>query len=227
MLIRLKNILGPQELKQVQEILANAHYVDGKLSAGVIAAQEKNNQELESSDPNVQVLNNIVMGNLVRHKVYQRAALPLRIASPFYACYKSGMQYGEHIDDPVMGAASENSQRYRSDLAITIFLNSPEDYQGGELIIQTDYGEQRIKYTAGDAVLYPATTRHQVAEVTEGERLVAVSWIQSLVKNTEQRALLYQLSCAREKLLRKQADQEHSKQVDTVYVNLVRMWSEL
>jgi len=226
-LIHLKNVLGPQELSKVQALLADANYVDGKLSAGLAASQVKNNQELASGDANIDALNNIVMGNLVRHKVYKRAALPLKIASPFYACYQQGMHYGEHIDDPVMGASVAAEQRYRSDLALTIFLNQPDEYQGGELSIQTDYGLQLIKYAAGDAVMYPATTRHQVMEVTSGKRLVAVTWIQSMIKDTEQRALLYQLSCAREKLLRKQADEEHTKQVDLVYVNLVRKWSEL
>ena len=223
MLIKLKNVLGPQELKQVSEILAKAKFVDGKLSAGKVATQVKNNQEVAGDDPNIDSLNQLVMGNLVRHKTYQRAALPLHIASPFYACYETGMEYGEHIDDPIMGS----QQRYRSDLALTIFLNNPEEYQGGELIIQTDYGEQQIKYAAGDAVLYPATTRHRVEQVTQGKRLVAVSWIQSLIKDNEQRNLLYQLSCAREKLLRKQPEEEHTKQIDNVYVNLVRKWSEV
>lgn len=227
MLIHLKNVLGLQELSKVQELLADANYIDGKLSAGLVAGQVKNNQELAGGDPKIDALNKIVMGNLVRHKVYKRAALPLKIASPFYACYQQGMHYGEHIDDPVMGASDLADQRYRSDLAITIFLNQPDEYQGGELSIQTDYGLQLIKYAAGDAVMYPATTRHQVNEVTSGKRLVAVTWVQSLIKDTEQRALLYQLSCAREKLLRKQAGEEHTRQVDLVYVNLVRKWSEL
>ena len=226
MLVRLKNVLGPQELVKVRELLCGAHYVDGKLSAGDVAALVKNNQEIDAGDSAIQKLNNIVMGNLLRHKTYQRAALPAKIASPFYACYEKGMQYGEHIDDPIMGQTQAN-QGYRSDLAITVFLNAPEEYEGGELVIDTQFGEQKIKYAAGDAVLYPATTRHQVAEVTCGERLVAVSWIQSMVKNTEQRALLYQLSCAREKLLRKQNNEEHTKQIDLVYVNLVRMWSDV
>lgn len=227
MLIHLKNVLGPQELLKVQRLLANASFVDGKLSAGVAAASVKYNQEMPSDGPNVKLLNDIVMGNLLRHKVYQRAALPLKIASPFYACYEKGMYYGEHIDDPIMGAPGAVAQRYRSDLALTIFLNSPDDYAGGELSIQTDYGLQLIKYAAGDAVMYPATTRHQVEEVTQGKRLVAVTWIQSMVKDAQQRALLYQLSCAREKLLRKQPQEEHTRQVDLVYVNLVRQWSEL
>lgn len=223
MLIHLKNVLGPQQLLTVQELLSDADYVDGKLSAGLMANQVKENQELSNDNPKIAALNNIVMANLVRHKTYQRAALPLKVASPFYACYQRGMQYGEHIDDPVMGA----EERYRSDLAATVFLSSPEDYQGGELIIYTDYGQQEIKYAAGDAVLYLATTRHRVAEVTSGKRLVAVTWVQSMIKDTEQRALLYQLGNAREKLLRKQPNEEHTKQIDLVYVNLVRKWSEL
>ena len=223
MLIKLKNVLGPQELQQASDLLANAKFVNGKLSAGKVATQVKNNQEVAGDDPNIEPLNQLVMGNLVRHKTYQRAALPLHIANPFYACYETGMEYGEHIDDPIMGS----QQRYRSDLALTIFLNSPEEYQGGELTIQTDYGEQQIKYAAGDAVLYPATTRHRVEKITQGKRLVAVSWIHSLIKDNEQRNLLYQLSCAREKLLRKQPDEEHTKQIDNVYVNLVRKWSEV
>ena len=223
MLIQLKNVLGPQELSNIGELLAKASFVDGKLSAGKIAAQVKNNQEVSHGDPIIDSLNQIVMGNLVRHKTYQRAALPSRVASPFYACYETGMEYGEHIDDPIMG----NQQRYRSDLALTIFLNDPSEYEGGELVIQTEYGDQNIKYAAGDAVLYPATTRHRVEKITHGKRLVAVSWVQSLIKDNEQRNILYQLSCAREKLLRKQPEEEHTKQIDWAYVNLVRRWSEL
>lgn len=226
MLIRLKNVLGPQELAKVKELLADAAFVDGRLSAGNIAATVKNNQELDNSDPHLQALNNIVMGNLVRHKTYQRAALPLKVASPFYVRYETGMHYGEHIDDPVMGAG-QYQQRYRSDLALTIFLSEPQDYQGGELIIQTEYGEQEIKYAAGDAVLYPATTRHRVAEVSEGVRLVAVSWVQSMVRDSEQRTLLYQLARAREQLLRRHPSEQYTKDVDLVYVNLVRMWSQV
>lgn len=223
MLIHLKNVLGAKELVEANRLLDSAHLVDGKLSAGPVAAQVKNNQEIAGNDPVLNALNQIVMGNLVRNKVYQRAALPRSIASPFYAVYEAGMQYGEHIDDPIMG----QEHRYRSDLAMTIFLNNPEEYEGGELLIQWYGEEKRIKYAAGDAVLYPATTRHCVAEVSSGKRKVAVTWIHSLVKDNEQRHLLYELSKAREKLLRKQPEEEHTKQVDLVYVNLVRRWSEL
>lgn len=223
MLVHIKHILGDSELQTIQDLLNNADFRDGHLSAGMVAQQVKNNQEV--SDENISnKLNNIVMNNVVRHPAYQQAALPHRIAAPFYARYETGMEYGEHIDDPVMGVGED---RYRSDLAMTIFLNSPSDYQGGELVIQTPYGEQSIKYDAGDAVLYPATTRHRVNKVASGERLVAVTWIQSLVRDNEQRDLLYQLSKTREKMLRKDPGSDDCKRIDNVYVNLVRMWSEV
>ena len=223
MLIRLKKVLGQKELIRVKDLLDCANFVDGKISAGDVAARVKNNQEVARDDPILERLNQVVIGNLIRHKTYQHAVLPVKIASPFYVRYESGMSYGEHIDDPIMGA----EQKYRSDVAITIFLNEPTDYQGGELCIHTEFGEQKLKYAAGDALIYPATTRHKVAEITQGERFVAVTWAQSIIKDMEQRNLLYQLSCAREKLLRKQSNEEHTKQVDLVYVNLVRKWSEL
>ena len=118
-------MLGTQQLKAIAELLKKAQFIDGKLSAGDVAAMVKNNQELAMNDPLTQQLNALVMTNLLRHKTYQRAALPLRIASPFYACYETGMEYGEHIDDPIMGG----QDKYRSDIAITIFLNSPEEYE--------------------------------------------------------------------------------------------------
>ncbi|MDH3609563.1 MAG: Fe2+-dependent dioxygenase [Gammaproteobacteria bacterium] len=222
MLVQIKNILGDTELQKIQDLLKTAKFRDGHLSAGMAAQQVKNNLEVSDEDI-TSVLNNIVMNNVVRHPVYQQAALPHRIATPFYARYETGMEYGEHIDDPIMG----QGDRYRSDLAMTIFLNSPDEYKGGELIIQTPFGEQTIKYSAGDAVLYPATTRHRVVKVTSGERLVAVTWVQSLIRDNEQRELLYQLSKTREKMLRKDPDSEDTKCIDSTYVNLVRMWSEV
>ncbi len=222
MLVQIKNILGDTELQKIQDLLKTAKFRDGHLSAGMAAQQVKNNLEVSDEDI-TSVLNNIVMNNVVRHPVYQQAALPHRIATPFYARYETGMEYGEHIDDPIMG----QGDRYRSDLAMTIFLNSPDEYKGGELIIQTPFGEQIIKYNAGDAVLYPATTRHRVVKVTSGKRLVAVTWVQSLIRDNEQRDLLYQLSKTREKMLRKDPDSEDTKCIDSTYVNLVRIWSEV
>lgn len=221
MVVQIKHVLGERELQLVRRLLANAQFRKGSLSAGRSARQVKHNEEI-SDEESVSELNRLVVGNLMRHPEYKLAALPHRIAVPFYSRYRQGMHYGEHIDDPVMGG--EN--RYRSDIAVTIFLNSPDEYEGGELVIHTPFGVQKIRYPAGDAVLYPASTRHHVTRVADGERLVAVTWVQSLVRSYEQRDLLYQLGKTREKMLRKEPESDDTRHVDNVYVNLVRMWSE-
>jgi PKHD-type hydroxylase len=133
------------------------------------------------------------------------------------------MSYGNHVDDPIMG----EGDLYRSDISVTIFLSGPDDYDGGELVIQTPFGEQFVKLPAGDAVIYPSSSVHRVAEVTRGERVVAVSWIQSMVRDPDKRALLHELNQAREKLLHDHPQAEETSRVNHAYINLVRMWSEI
>lgn len=224
MLIRIPAVLDHSELEIVRRLLNKAPFVDGKLSAGQAARRIKNNQEVDRGAHELEQLNNLIMGKLVQHPIYRSAALPVRVAAPYYARYGAGMHYGDHVDDPIMGA---NGQIYRSDLSITIFLSEPSAYDGGELMINTSFGEQAIKYSAGDAVLYSAATRHRVAEVTRGERLVAVTWVQSLVRDSNQRELLHELNGVRERLLASAPESEDAKQVNKTYVNLVRMWGDV
>ena len=224
MLTHIKGILDQDQLAAAHKLIAAGKYSDGSSSAGMAARRVKHNEELALTQAHMSDLNNLVMNSLVNHPVYRSAALPLRIAAPYYAHYTKGMSYGEHVDDPIMGQGSE---LYRSDISITIFLNSPADYDGGELVIQTSFGEQQIKLPAGDAVLYPSSSTHRVAEVSRGERLVAVSWVQSLVQEPERRALLHDMNQARETLLRDKPNAEETRQVNQSYVNLVRMWSDI
>lgn len=224
MLVELRRVLTPAHLAAVRPLLTQARFVDGKLSAGSAAQRVKRNQEVERQSQQLEHLNGIVMNALVNHPVYRAAALPLHVAAPFYARYTPGMAYGEHLDDPIMGS---DGLVYRSDVAITVFLNEPAAYDGGELSIDTAFGRQQIKLAAGDAVLYPASSLHRVNEVTRGERLVAVTWVQSLVRDPARRELLYQLYQARETLLARAPDAGETAQVSAAYLNLVRMWSEL
>ncbi|MEJ2362915.1 MAG: Fe2+-dependent dioxygenase [Gammaproteobacteria bacterium] len=225
MLLVIPDVLSQTKLNEIQSILAQASYVDGRLSAGGHAVRVKHNQELPPQADQIQRLNQLVMNTLVQHPRFQQAALPHRIASPFYARYTQGMTYGDHIDDPVMGPGP--TQRYRSDISCTVFLNPPEAYDGGELVIQTTFGSQRIKLPAGHVVIYPSSSLHQVSEVIRGERLVAVTWIQSMVRDPARRELLYELSQARDSLMQAQPDADVTNQVDHSYVNLVRMWTEI
>lgn len=224
MLITIPNVLDQQRLDFINQSLEKANFVDGTLSAGMAAKRVKNNEELSADDQQMQQLNNLVMGSLVQHDEFKAAAIPFRVAAPYYARYTKGMTYGDHVDDPIMGSTG---QQYRSDVSTTVFLNEPENYEGGELVIQTSFGEQKVKLAAGSAVVYPSSSLHHVAEVTKGTRLVAVTWSQSMVRDPAKRELLYQLNQARESLLKQRPDDAETKQVDVSYVNLFRMWSEL
>ncbi|HQU15628.1 MAG: Fe2+-dependent dioxygenase [Chromatiales bacterium 21-64-14] len=222
MLLRIPAVLTATQIDEVNTLLAGAEFVDGRLSAGAAAQRVKRNQELSPHARQVEQLNGIVMTALVNHPTYKSAALPHRVATPFYARYGQGMGYGEHVDDPVMGPGP----RYRADIAVTLFLSAPEVYDGGELVVRTEFGDQSVKLPAGDAILYPASSLHRVTEVTSGARLAAVTWVQSLVREPAKRELLYDLHLARERLLQDAPDAPETARIGRVYVNLVRMWAE-
>jgi len=224
MLLLVPGVLKADELALARSWLAVARFVNGRFSAGSAARRVKNNQELDASSGDLEQLNRLVMGNLMRHPVYRAGALPLHVASPVYARYRPGMAYGDHLDDPIMGA---DGVMYRSDIAVTVFLNAPEEYDGGELVIRTAAGDQAVKSAAGDAVLYPAGSIHHVNPVIRGERLVTVTWVQSLVRDPARRELLYGLDQAREKLLQSAPDAPETAQVNAAYMNLIRMWSDI
>jgi len=223
-LLRIPSVLDRAELDVLRRMLASAPFVDGKLSAGQVAKRVKHNQEVDRHACELEQLNNLVMGKLVQHPVYRSGALPLRVAAPYYARYTPGMQYGDHVDDPIMGA---DGALYRSDVSITVFVSDPAAYEGGELVINTPFGEQLVKLPAGDAVLYPSSSLHRVAAVTRGERLVAVTWLQSLVRDPARRELLHELNSVRERMLATAPETEDAKLINKTYVNLVRMWGDI
>jgi len=224
MLLAVPRVLEGDEVALARSWLAGGRFRDGRLSAGSAARRVKSNEELEPSVPQLEQLNSLVMGGLARHPAYRAGALPLHAASPMYARYRPGMAYGDHLDDPIMGA---DGLMYRSDVAVTVFLSAPEEYDGGELVIGTAFGEQVVKSPAGDAVLYPSGSIHHVNPVTRGERLVAVTWVQSLVRDPARRELLYGLNSAREALLKAAPGAAETAQVNAAYLNLIRMWSDI
>jgi len=220
MLIEIPDVLDTGKLSNIRKILDNAKFVDGKLSAGKHAKRIKNNEEMDQKSQQAQYLDQLVVGSLAENNSFRNAALPHKVSQPFFARYSKGMAYGDHIDDPVMGAAGE---RYRADISVTVFLN---DYQGGELVIHTSFGRQEMKLPAGHAIMYPSSSLHQVTEIREGERRVAVLWLQSMVRDPAKREILYNLNLARESLMQSQPDAPETAQIDHSYVNLVRLWSE-
>lgn len=224
MLLEIANVLDADKLENIRAMLENVAFVDGKLTAGQAAERVKNNQEMQQGSKQAEFLDHLVMSSLADNPVFRSGALPYRVAQPVLARYTPGMRYGDHIDDPIMGSGPH---KFRTDVSVTVFLNHPDDYQGGELIINTTFGEKAVKLPAGHAVMYPSTSLHRVEEVTDGERIVAVVWLQSMIRDPAKRELLYELDQARNKLLQEKPEAEETKQVDHSYVNLVRMWSEV
>lgn len=223
MLVIIPSVLGPRDLETVNQLFEQATFVDGKLSAGSAAQLVKNNEEMDQKSDVYQQLNKLVLNNLMRHPLFKKAALANKIASPFYARYGTGGQYGDHIDDPIMGAP----HYFRTDVSTTVFLNGPEAYDGGELVVRTTYGEKVMKLPAGHAVVYPSHSLHHVNEVFSGERRVMVTWIQSMIRSAEKREVLFGINSVREKLLRKAPTDKDTKKLDIAYANLFRMWAEV
>ncbi len=224
MLLTIPDVLSPNQLDNVRQLLSQANYVDGRLSAGKTARKVKKNHELAADSTLHGQLNQIVMNALVNHPLFQAAVLPHRIATPFYARYQPGETYGPHVDDPVMGPMQA---RYRTDVSTTLFISEPDDYDGGEIVIHSQLGEQKLKLAAGSAITYPSGSLHHVAEVTRGTRLVAVTWVQSLVRDAEKRELLFNLHNTRESLQKKYPEDGEVVKIDHTYINLMRMWTEI
>jgi len=224
MLVTIPDVLSKDEIRIINDLMAAAEFHDGTVSAGSEARRVKNNEEMNLSEQDSQRLNNVVMGKLVQNPTYIAAAFASRIAAPYYAKYTRGMFYGNHVDDPVMGPPH---QRYRADISITIFLNEPDEYDGGELVIQTPFGDQKVKLPAGSAVMYPSGSTHRVAEVTRGERLVAVTWLQSSIRDPARREILYKLAQVRDSLIASAAESAELEKLSYSYINLLRMWTEL
>ena len=224
MLLTIPGLLNPAQLNKIREILAGAEFVDGRLTAGFAAARVKRNLELKQDPERLQRLIRIIMASLAHNETFRFGALPHRVADPIVARYEPGMTYGDHVDDPIMGTSGP---RFRTDVSMTIFLNPPESYEGGELTVRTPFGDRKVKLPAGDAVIYPSSSLHCVAEVTAGERLVALTWIQSYVRDAARRELLYELNLARESLLKEAPGTETTGYVDRSYANLLRMWADL
>lgn len=220
--IHIPGLLNQTELEQIENITLTATFVDGKITANLAAKSVKNNLQIDAADEQLQSVYAILLNALQSSPLFQAAALP-NIVYPFIISkYSTGKYYGWHVDSPVMG-----NPPIRTDLAMTIFLSDPSTYEGGELIIQSAAGNVSFKPAKGDAVLYPCQFLHCVNEIRSGERMAAVTWIQSNVKSPEQRQLLYQLNQVHAVLSQKDANAPEANLLLQTNSNLLRMWADV
>ncbi len=226
MMLAVPDLLDADQVREIRNALENAEWTDGKATAGHLAVQTKDNQQLALDHPLAEQIGNRILQALTADPLYMSAALPLRILPPRFNRYRGGGQYGAHIDNAIFQTPGM-PQRIRTDISTTVFLSDPDEYDGGELIVQDTYGEQRVKLPAGHAILYPGTSLHRVAPVTRGVRYASFFWTQSLVRSDEQRALLFEQDIAIQRLTLSGASPEALAPLTGVYHNLLRMWSEL
>ncbi|MEX2648026.1 MAG: Fe2+-dependent dioxygenase [Alphaproteobacteria bacterium] len=223
MLECLSSVLTRDEVKELLGIAETGSFVDGKATAGKRIKHIKENLQLEASEAERKRINEIVAGALNRHEDFKSLVMPKRIAPPMVSRYEPGMSYGDHVDNPLVAGGLP----MRTDASVTLFLSPPDAYDGGELVLQTPYGEQEVKLLPGEAVVYDTTVLHRVAPVTRGARLAAVTWVQSLIRDPAQRELLFELNTVVKRLGDERPDAEETRLLYRTYSNLVRMWAEI
>jgi len=226
MLIHIPEILSKSEVNDFRLRLQQTEWVDGKATVGAQGALVKKNRQIAIDDPVARELGEIILKKLYANPIFMAAALPLRIVPPLFNAYSGGEHYGFHIDGAIRLLPNSNLS-LRTDVSSTLFLSEPEEYQGGELIVQDTYGSHEVKLPAGDLILYPSSSLHQVSPVTEGERVCSFFWTQSMVRDDWKRSMLYELDCNIQSLKQKVGNTEELLGLTGHYHNLLRQWAEI
>lgn len=226
MLICIPDILTAEQVVECRSVLDQAEWVDGRVTAGVQSASVKRNGQLPESSPAAKQLGEVVLDALANSPLFLSAALPLRIFPPLFNRYGQGQFFGTHVDNAIR-AIPGTATRIRTDLSATLFFSEPDEYDGGELVIEDNYGVQEVKLPAGHMVLYPSTSLHHVNEITRGARVSSFFWMQSMVREDSQRSLLFDLDQSIQSLAaEKGVEDPLSVKLSGIYHNLIRQWAE-
>ncbi len=225
MLLAIPNVLTPEQVAESRRVLEAASWVDGRVTAGHQGARVKDNQQLPADSPAARQAGQVILQALGAHPLFTSAALPLHVMPPLFNRYSGGQTFGTHVDGSIR--TLPHGQRMRTDLSCTLFFAGPEEYDGGELIIEDTYGSKSVKLPAGHLILYPSTSLHQVTPVTRGTRLCSFFWLQSMVRSDTQRALLFDMDIAIQQLGAENALHPSVVSLTGVYHNLLRQWAEM
>ena len=226
MLIAIPNVLTPEEVLDFRTQLDTAEWIDGKATAGHQSARVKENLQLPETHPIAIDLGRRILQALERHPLFISAALPARIFPPLFNRYDGGQSFGNHVDNSIRRIAA-TGEYVRTDLSMTLFLTSPEEYDGGELVVEDCYGAHSVKLPAGHAILYPSTSLHHVEPVTRGSRICSFFWMQSMVRRDSQRSLLLDLDVAIQRIGQDAPNHPSLLDLTAVYHNLLREWASV
>ncbi len=226
MMLHIPAILDPRQVADMRRSLEAADWIDGRASVGSQGAQVKRNQQLAEGSPLALQLGQVILDALRRSPLFFSAVLPLKVLPPFFNRYEGGETYGLHVDGAVR-TAIDTGQMLRSDVSCTLFLCEPEEYDGGELVVHDTYGAHEVKLPAGDLIVYPASSLHQVEPVTRGQRVCSFFWVQSMVRDDWQRNLLAELDQNIQKLRAQLGECPETVGLTGHYHNLLRLWADV
>jgi PKHD-type hydroxylase len=226
MLLQIPDVLTPEQVLSAREQLDRADWVNGRVTAGHQSARAKDNMQVPEDDPTARQVGDVILQALQRSPLFISAALPLRVFPPLFNRYTGGQSFGNHVDNAIR-QVSGTPHRIRTDLSATLFFTGPDEYDGGELMVEDTYGVHSVKLPAGHLVLYPSTSLHHVRPVTRGARVCSFFWIQSMVRDDGERTLLFDLDSAIQQVSRDAPDHPAAVQLTGVYHNLLRRWADL
>jgi len=226
MLVTIPNVLTAEQVIEARRMLEATEWVDGRITAGYQARTTKNNVQIAEDNPTAVQLGEMILKALGSNPLFISAALPLRVFPPMFNRYSGGQSFGTHVDTAIRQSAV-TAQRIRTDISATLFFSNPDEYDGGELTVEDTYGIHSVKLPAGHLVLYPASSLHHVRPVTRGARICSFFWIQSMIRQDDQRTLLFDLDRGIQRLAMDLPDHPSAVQLTGVYHNLLRQWAEI
>ena len=226
MLLAIPDVLTAAQVAEARKILESAEWVDGKATAGAQAARAKDNQQIPVIHPAARQVGEMILKALAVNPLFMSAALPLHILPPMFNRYTGGQQFGTHVDGAIRQIPG-TPHRIRTDLSATLFFAEPNEYDGGELVVEDTYGAKSVKLPAGHLILYPATSLHHVTPVTRGARLCSFFWIQSMIRDDGKRSLLFDMDTGIQRVAAEQLGHAGVVQLTGVYHNLLRQWAEM
>jgi PKHD-type hydroxylase len=225
-LLQIPDVLSPEQVAEARQRLAEATWVDGRVTAGHQSARTKDNSQIPEDHPAARQIGEMILASLQRNPLFISAALPLRVFPPLFNSFEGGHSFGNHVDNAIRQVRGSGLS-VRTDLSATLFLADPEEYDGGELVVEDTYGVHSVKLPAGHMVLYPASGLHNVTPVTRGTRLASFFWLQSMIRDDGERTLLFDLDTAIQRLSVDMPDHPSVVQLTAVYHNLLRRWANV
>lgn len=226
MLLTIPDVFSAEQARQIRQQLDSAEWVDGRVTAGHQSSLAKDNMQIPEGHPAAKEIGELILQTLGQNLLFISAALPMKVFPPLFNCYSGGQSFGTHVDNAIRHVKG-TSHRVRSDLSATLFFSNPDEYEGGELIVEDTYGIHSVKLPAGHMVLYPSSSLHNVRPVTRGARVSSFFWIQSMVRDDSARTLLFDLDNVTQRISTGDPNSPNAVKLTGIYHNLLRRWAEV